>query len=102
MWTCCSGRTVRGRTDGRRFGEGLVGFAWAFLGAGARNRIAGLWEVDDRSTAQLMEAMYSELKRGSPPPQALRQAKLALVRSGGSFHKPYYWAPFQLFTVSLD
>ena len=28
-------------------GEGLVGFAWAFLRAGAHNVIAGLWRVDD-------------------------------------------------------
>ena len=82
-------------------GEGLVGFAWAFLGAGARNVIAGLWEVDDRSTAQLMEATYGELRRGAPPADALRQAKLRLATSAGSFRKPYYWAPFQLFTVSV-
>ncbi len=82
-------------------GEGLVGFAWAFLGAGARNVIAGLWEADDRSTEQLMERMYRELRRGAPPAEALRQAKLELAGSNTSFRKPYYWAPFQLFTVSL-
>src|SRR4029079_4118668 len=31
-------------------GEGLVGFAWAFLRAGGRRVIAGLWDVDDGST----------------------------------------------------
>jgi CHAT domain-containing protein/Tfp pilus assembly protein PilF len=82
-------------------GEGLVGFAWAFLGAGARNVVAGLWEVDDRSTAQLMESMYRELSHGAPPAEALRKAKLELADSNASFRKPYYWAPFQLFTVSL-
>lgn len=83
-------------------GEGLVGFAWAFLGAGARNVVAGLWEVDDRSTALLMEKMYRELERGAPPAVALRQAKLELAGSGGVFHKPYYWAPYELFTISLQ
>ncbi|MGA7239781.1 MAG: CHAT domain-containing tetratricopeptide repeat protein [Bryobacteraceae bacterium] len=83
-------------------GEGLVGFAWSFLAAGARNVVAGLWEVDDRSTAQLMESMYRELRRGAPPAEALRQAKLELAGSSSSFRKPYYWAPFQLFTVSLQ
>jgi CHAT domain-containing protein/tetratricopeptide (TPR) repeat protein len=81
-------------------GEGLVGFAWAFLGAGARNVIAGLWEVDDRSTAQLMQKMYGALGRKASPAAALREAKLALANSNTSFRKPYYWAPFQLFTVS--
>jgi tetratricopeptide (TPR) repeat protein len=82
-------------------GEGLVGFAWAFLQAGARNVVAGLWEVDDRSTAELMKAMYSELRSGKNPQQSLRAAKLSLLRSGVSYQKPYYWAPFQLITDSL-
>jgi CHAT domain-containing protein len=83
-------------------GEGLVGFAWSFLAAGARNVVAGLWEADDRSTAQLMESMYRELRRGAPPAEALHRAKLELAGSNSSFHKPYYWAPFQIFTVSLQ
>ena len=32
-------------------GEGLVGLTWAFLQAGARNVVAGLWDVDDESTS---------------------------------------------------
>jgi len=83
-------------------GEGLVGFAWAFLQAGARNVVAGLWEVDDRSTAELMTTMYSELRMGKNPQQSLREAKLALLHSGRSYPKPYYWAPFQLITDSLN
>ena len=30
-------------------GEGLMGFAWAFLHAGARAVVAGLWDVSDSS-----------------------------------------------------
>jgi CHAT domain-containing protein len=83
-------------------GEGLVGFVWAFLGAGAHNVVAGLWEADDRSTAQLMDIMYQELQHGATPAAALHKAKLALADSTNSFRKPYYWAPFELFTVSLN
>jgi len=88
------------RTAGARSysGEGLVGFAWAFLGAGARNVIAGLWDVTDRSTPQIMSVIYSQLARGSQPSDALRQAKLALIHSGTAYRKPYYWGPFQLYT----
>lgn len=81
-------------------GEGLVGFAWAFLRAGARRVVAGLWDVDDRSTAELMDSMYGRLAAGDSPPAALRQAKLALLTRGGTTAKPYYWAPFQVFTVT--
>ena len=82
-------------------GEGLVGFAWAFLEAGAQNVVAGLWEVDDASTAKLMEKMYSQLRSGATPQQALRAAKLAMLHSEGPYHKPYYWAPFEVITDSL-
>ena len=78
-------------------GEGLVGFAWAFLRAGARRVIAGLWDVDDRSTAALMGRSYANMAAGASPGEALRAAKLEMIRSGSATAKPYYWAPFQLF-----
>ncbi|MEZ5284778.1 MAG: CHAT domain-containing protein [Vicinamibacterales bacterium] len=78
-------------------GEGLVGFAWAFLRAGARRVMAGLWDVDDRSTALLMDEVYARIADGAAPATALRDAKLALIGKG--FPKPFYWAPFQVFTV---
>lgn len=80
-------------------GEGLVGFAWAFLRAGSRRVVAGLWDVDDRSTAALMQSFYAQIGAGVPPPAALRDAKRQLMKNG--YAKPYYWAPFQVFTVVL-
>jgi CHAT domain-containing protein len=78
-------------------GEGLVGFAWAFLRAGARRVIAGLWDVDDRSTAQLMAQMYERMAHGESAGTALREVKRAMIAGGGTTAKPYYWAPFELF-----
>lgn len=75
-------------------GEGLVGFAWAFLGAGAENVVASLWEVDDASTPQLMEQMYRQIELGRTPGEALREAKLALLRGGTALQKPYFWGAF--------
>jgi CHAT domain-containing protein len=80
-------------------GEGLVGLSWAFVRAGAHNVIGALWDVSDASTPQLMDELYSELKKGETPDAALRHAKLTLLRSG-TFRKPFYWAPFQLYTGS--
>jgi len=87
---------------GKRFytGEGLVGLSWAFLRAGAHNVIGALWEVSDASTPQLMDEFYGELKKGRTPNVALRLAKLSLLHSDGVFRKPFYWAPFQLYTGS--
>jgi CHAT domain-containing protein len=92
--SACRGVGVRAYS-----GEGIVGFAWAFLRAGARHVIAGLWDVNDQSTAALMDVLYRELAAGKAPAAALRAAKLSLIASPGNLRKPYYWAPFQLYTV---
>jgi CHAT domain-containing protein len=81
-------------------GEGLVGLSWAFLRAGAHNVVGALWEVSDVSTPPLMDELYSGLKKGQRPEAALRAAKLSLLHSGNAFRKPFYWAPFQLYTGS--
>jgi CHAT domain-containing protein/Tfp pilus assembly protein PilF len=81
-------------------GEGLVGLSWAFLRAGAHNVIASLWEVSDASTPQLMGELYKGLSADQDPASALRAAKLTLLHSDSVFRKPFYWAPFQLYTGS--
>jgi CHAT domain-containing protein/Tfp pilus assembly protein PilF len=78
-------------------GEGLVGLTWAFLRAGAHEVISALWEVDDNSTTQLMNRLYAELSKGTPPESALRDAKLTLLHSDSVYKKPFYWAPFEIY-----
>jgi CHAT domain-containing protein len=89
------------RSAGQRAysGEGLVGFSWAFLRAGARRVVAGLWDVDDRSTAELMDRLYGAMATGDPPARALRNAKLSLLAEGGAASRPYNWGAFEMFTV---
>jgi CHAT domain-containing protein/Tfp pilus assembly protein PilF len=80
-------------------GEGLVGLSWAFLRAGAHSVIGALWEVSDDSTPRLMDALYQGIEAGQPPAAALRKAKLTLLHSQDKFRKPFFWAPFQLYTT---
>jgi CHAT domain-containing protein len=47
-----------------------------------------------------MDDLYGRLKKGETPDSALRHAKLALIRSSATLRKPFYWAPFQLYTGS--
>ena len=76
-----------------------MGFAWSFLEAGAGNVVAGLWDVSDRSTAMLMQRLYRGMIRdGYDPAEALRQAKLSLLTSGGPEANPWHWGPFQLYS----
>ena len=82
-----------------RPGEGLVGLAWAFLSAGARNVVAALWNVNDKVAPRIMAIFYEGLAADSTPMEALHEAKLKLIREPGktNYHKPYYWAPFQVY-----
>ena len=83
-------------------GEGYVGFAHAFLQAGARSVLVSLWKVDDEATGLLMRRFYEGwLERGLRKAEALRQAKRWLraredERGRQRFAHPYYWSAFVL------
>jgi len=82
-------------------GEGLMGFAWAFLQSRAQNVIASLWDVDDAHSPEMMRRLYEGLARGESPARALRAAKLDLLRSESSSRLPYYWGSLQVFTRTI-
>ncbi len=74
--------------------SGLYELSRAFMFAGASSVILSMWQVNDDSTARLFIDVYKNLPDGSKA-EALRKAKLELLRSPGTSH-PYYWAPFIL------
>ena len=76
-------------------GDEFVGLTRAFLLAGADSILASLWEVNDRSTLELMSSFYSHLP-GDSKMQSLAQVQRHLSRSSGEYRHPYYWAPFVL------
>jgi CHAT domain-containing protein len=63
-------------------GDGLLGFAQAFLLSGSRSVCLSLWQVDDTATALLMDRFYRNLLgkrpdggKALPKAEALREAK---------------------------
>lgn len=76
-------------------GEGVESLARAFLQAGARTVVASLWNVNDARAAELMSYFYSKLARGESKADALRSAKLELIRRHPGL-PPRLWAPFVL------
>jgi CHAT domain-containing protein/Tfp pilus assembly protein PilF len=74
-------------------GEGVYGMRRALVLAGAESQVVSLWNVSDASTRELMRAFYGELARGTGRAEALRRAKLRLLRQP-QFAHPYYWAAF--------
>jgi CHAT domain-containing protein len=76
-------------------GEGVQGLPQAFFAAGARAVLISLWDVNDRWTADLIQAFYRYLSEGLGKTEALRQAKLSLLGSAEG-RDPRFWAAFVL------
>src|SRR3989449_6484068 len=74
-------------------GDELLGLIRGFLYAGATSVVLSLWDVNDRTTADLMKSFYRSLAAGATKGQSLRSAMLA-VRD--EHPHPHYWAPFLL------
>jgi CHAT domain-containing protein len=79
-------------------GEDWVGLTRAFVYAGTPTVLASLWEVDDRSTTELMKAFYRRLARRGSKAKALALAQRDLLHwtSPTDYRNPYHWAAFVL------
>jgi CHAT domain-containing protein/tetratricopeptide (TPR) repeat protein len=76
-------------------GEGVLSLARAFLYAGAPSVVTTLWEVNDFTSAALIETFYSNLATGMSKSIALQQAKLTfLSKTDNISGHPTYWASF--------
>lgn len=81
-------------------GESLSGLARVFFFAGTRSLLVSHWPVHDEATAELMILVFSYLENKSARSvaNALRQAKLKMLKKSGKLNwaHPYYWAGFSL------
>jgi CHAT domain-containing protein len=85
--------TMAGQTGGL---EGAPGLARAFLAAGVPTVVGTLWPVRDSDAAALFVAFHERLRSGSPPPAALRDAQLAMLRGPAEAAHPAAWASAQV------
>jgi CHAT domain-containing protein len=76
-----------------RNGEGVYGLRRAFTLAGAETLVMSLWPVSDAVARDTMVAYYARLRTGLGRGDALRQAKLAILKRPALRH-PYFWAGF--------
>lgn len=78
-------------------GEGIMSLARGFMYAGCPNVVVSLWQVDDKSTASIMNNFYKEIKKGADKDAALRNAKLEYLKNADEVKSnPFYWAGFVL------
>lgn len=74
-------------------GEGVFSLARGFFYSGANSVISSVWNVNDKSNAEITTSFYRYLKKGKTKSAALRQAKLDYINSHSlSEASPYYWS----------
>jgi CHAT domain-containing protein/tetratricopeptide (TPR) repeat protein len=77
--------------------EGVTGLTRAVMYAGTPAVVASLWNVSDIGTKELMVKFYSNLlEKGMSKEEALRQAKLELIKSE-KYSSPYFWGAFVMY-----
>lgn len=78
--------------------EGVLSMAHGFAYAGCPSLIMSLWEIDEKTSAAIMENFYENLAGGMAKNQAIRQAKMDyLLHAQGELKNPYYWSGLVLF-----
>ena len=84
--------TAKGQQQG---GEGTMSIARYFMYGGAAALVATRWQVNDQTTAFIMQNFYKYIYEGKSIKQAMRQAQLNyLQQSAGAASYPFYWAAF--------
>lgn len=78
--------------------EGTMSASRAFLRLGTKAVIASVWNVDDKSTADVLTTFYNGFLRGQAAEQSLHEAKLIYLKGVPSdvLANPYYWAGIQI------
>jgi len=78
-------------------GEGVFSLARGFFRSGSKSIVASLWNVNDKSNAEITIRFYKYLKQGKTKSAALRQAKLDYLNTHSlSEISPYYWSSLVL------
>ncbi|AHM59366.1 hypothetical protein D770_05495 [Flammeovirgaceae bacterium 311] len=77
--------------------EGVYSMAHGFAYAGAKSILMTLWEVNDQSTAALIQKFYQNLDNNDPLHKALKNAQVDYLKDADEYAAhPAYWAGFVL------
>lgn len=79
-------------------GNGVASLARSFMYAGVPSLVVSLWQVNDASTAIIMQEFYANLAKGQNKAEALRIAKFEYIKKAAEKNPmaahPAFWAPF--------
>lgn len=86
--TACE--TGAGKVSGS---EGVLSLAHSFAYAGVPSIVMTLWQVDEKTSAEVIESFYEYIADGMPKNEALRRAKLDFMAAHpGELSAPFYWS----------
>ena len=79
-------------------GEGLFNLTRGFINTGAKSVLSTLWNVNEKSSSEIMALFYKNISEGMRKSKALRKAKLVYIEKhkNTSEATPYYWSSFTL------
>lgn len=76
-------------------GEGVISIARGFTYAGVPSIVMTLWEVEDKSGAEIMTRFYENIDAGLQKDVALQNAKVGYLNSAPQFRAhPYFWSAY--------
>jgi CHAT domain-containing protein len=75
-------------------GDEIVGLSRGLLYAGAKSLLLTLWDVHDRSTAEVMRHFYDHFR--DPAENRALALKRAMLAARRRYPHPFHWAPFIL------
>lgn len=74
-------------------GEGILSLSRGFFLTGTKSVIASLWNVNVKSTNNILASFYEELSNDNSKSNALHIAKISYLKNAQTSEKsPYYWA----------
>ena len=78
-------------------GENAMSIARGFQYSGVNNLLFSLWQINDLSTAQIMQSFYKNYNKTKSASYSNRQSKLAYLKNeniNNAKKSPYYWSAF--------
>ena len=79
-------------------GEGILSLARGFVYSGSRSVVMSMWEIEDRSGAEIVNNYYRNIKHGASKSKALRKARLDYLKNSDMLRShPYFWSALVIY-----
>jgi CHAT domain-containing protein len=79
-------------------GEGILSLARGFVYSGSQSVVMSMWEIEDRSGAEIVKSYYKYLKKGATKSNALRKARISYLKNADMLRShPYFWSALVIY-----